>query len=89
MSRARQLRSAFLIISLVIMGILSLWFGRFLPGAAGELFARVFHIITTPIILEISFGLLGIMIVMAIAHYHEKNADEWVEMDFPDEPKDH
>jgi hypothetical protein len=88
MSSARQLRHSLLIISLVIGGILLLWFGRFLPGAAGELFARLFHILTTPIILEISFGALGIFIVLAIAHYHEKNADEWVEMDFPDEPKD-
>jgi hypothetical protein len=39
----------------------------------------------TPIILEISFGVLGLMIVVALAHYHETKADEWVEMDFPKE----
>lgn len=88
MSQRRQIRSAAFIFGGIIAGILGLWFGRFLPGVPGELFARVFHIITTPIILEISFGVLGIIIVMALAHYHEKRADEWVEMDIPDEPKD-
>jgi hypothetical protein len=89
MSNARQLRNALLIIGGVILGIISLWAGRFLPGSAGEVLARIFHIITTPIILEASFGILGIMIVMALAHYNEKRADEWVEMDFPDDKKDH
>lgn len=89
MSNARQLRSALLIIGGVIFGIIGLWAGRFLPGTVGEVMSRVFHIITTPIILEASFGILGIVIVMTLAHYHEKNADEWVEMDFPDEKKDH
>lgn len=88
MSRARQLWNSFLIISTIIGALVGLWAGRFLPGKTGELFARVFHILTTPIILEISFGVLGIIIVMALAHYHEKNANEWVEMDIPDEPKD-
>ena len=89
MSRARQLWNSFLIISTIIGALVGLWAGRFLPGKTGELFARVFHILTTPIILEISFGVLGIIIVLALAHYHEKNANEWVEMDVPDEPKEH
>jgi predicted membrane chloride channel (bestrophin family) len=88
MSNARQLRNALLIIGGVIFAILSLWAGRFLPGTLGEVMSRVFHIITTPIILEASFGILGIVIVMTLAHYNEKRADEWVEMDFPDEKND-
>ncbi|MFM2170531.1 MAG: hypothetical protein RI957_760 [Verrucomicrobiota bacterium] len=88
MSNARQLRHAALIIGGVILGIISLWAGRFLPGTAGEVLARIFHILTTPIILEASFGVLGIVIVMTLAHYNEKNADEWVELDFPDDKKD-
>jgi hypothetical protein len=88
MNTFRQIRGFLLIIFGVIAGLLGLWSGRFLPGTAGEFFARIFHILTTPIILEISFGALGIMIVFALAHHHEKNADEWVEMDFPqDEEK--
>lgn len=74
-----------LIIGGVTLGIISLWAGRFLPGTAGEVMARIFHIITTPIILEASFGILGIVIVMALAHYNEKRSDEWVEMDIPDD----
>jgi Zn-dependent protease with chaperone function len=85
MSRARQLWSSFLIISIIIGAVVGLWAGRFLPGKAGELFGRIFHILTTPIILEISFGILGIIIVLALSHYHEKNADEWVEMEIPND----
>jgi len=85
MSRTRQLINAFLIIAAVIFGIIGLWAGRFLPGPLGSICAQIFHIVTTPIILEISFGILGILIVLALAHYHEKHADEWVEMDVPDE----
>lgn len=93
MSRARQLWNSFLIISIIIGAVIGLWAGRFLPGKAGEIFGRIFHILTTPIILEISFGVLGIIIVLALSHFHEKNADEWVEMDIPDDlntrdPKD-
>lgn len=86
MTRARQLWNSFLIISTIIGSVIGLWAGRFLPGKVGEIFARIFHIITTPILLEISFGFLGVCIVMALAHYHEKHANEWVEMDVPDEP---
>jgi hypothetical protein len=68
-----------------MMGLVGLWGARFLPDPIGGLCARIFHIITTPIILEISFGVLGICIVLALAHYNEKREDEWVEMDFPDE----
>jgi hypothetical protein len=88
MPNSRQLRNAILIIGGVALGIISLWAGRFLPGSAGEIMARIFHIITTPIILEASFGILGIVIVMALAHFNEKRADEWVEMDFPEDHKD-
>jgi hypothetical protein len=87
MSRLRQLTSALLILGTITSLVVGLWAGRFLPGKAGEFFARFFHLITTPIILEISFAALGIFIVIALAHHHEKNADEWVEMDIPDEPE--
>lgn len=89
MSRARQLWNSFLIISIIIGAVIGLWAGRFLPGKAGEIFGRIFHILTTPIILEISFGVLGIIIVLALSHFHEKNADEWVEMDIPDDLNTH
>ena len=85
MSRTRQLINAFLIIAAVMLGIVGLWAGRFLPEPLGSMCARIFHILTTPIIMEISFGILGILIVLALAHHHEKNADDWVEMDVPDE----
>jgi hypothetical protein len=85
MNTLRQLRGFLVIIFGLIAGLLGLWSGRFLPGTAGEFFARIFHIITTPILLEITFGVLGLMIVFGLAHYHEKKADEWVEMDFPKE----
>jgi hypothetical protein len=85
MTRRKQLLSAFLIIGFIMSALVGLWGARFLPDPIGGICARIFHIITTPIILEISFGALGICIVLALAHYNEKRADEWVEMDFPDE----
>lgn len=85
MSPLSQFFRAALIIAAVIIGIIGLWAGRFLPDPAGHLFSQIFHIITTPILLEISFSILGVIIVLIIAHRAEKNADEWVEMDFPEE----
>jgi hypothetical protein len=83
---AQFLRAAAIIAS-VMIGLVALWAARFLPGSLGRIFAWIFHVLTTPIILEISFAALGVVIVLAIAHRAEKNADEWVEMDFPDDEK--
>ena len=49
MSRTRQLINAFLIIAAVMLGIVGLWAGRFLPEPLGSICARIFHILTTPI----------------------------------------
>jgi hypothetical protein len=45
----------------------------------------IFHICTTPIIMEITLATIGIVIVVALAQYHEKHANEWIEMDIPDD----
>ena len=86
MPRLRQFLSALALIAAVAAGIVGLWLGRYLPGSAGELFQAMFRLLTTPIILEISFFSIGLLIVMALSHYHETRHNEWVEMDFPDEP---
>lgn len=83
MPRFQQFLSALAIIVAVATGIVAIWLGRYLPGAAGDLFQALFRLLTTPIILEISFFALGLLIVMALAHYQETRHSEWVEMDFP------
>ncbi len=85
MSSLRQFAYASLVIGSVMLLVIGTWAGRFFPDPVGPIFARIFHICTTPIIMEITFGALGIVIVVALAHYHEKHANEWVEMDIPDD----
>lgn len=87
MSSFRQFLQAATVIASVMIGLVGLWACRFLPGSFGRTCAWIFHVLTTPVILEISFAALGIIIVLIIAHRAEKNADEWVELDFPDDEK--
>ncbi len=89
MTRFRQFLSALAVIAAVAAGITGLWLGRFLPGTAGELFQAMFRFLTTPILLEISFFGIGLLIVMTLAHYHETRNNEWVEMDIPDDSTPH
>ena len=85
MSSLRQFAYASLIIFSVLMLVIGTWAGRFFPDPVGAIFARIFHICTTPIIMEITLATFGIVIVVALAQYHEKHANEWVEMDIPDD----
>ena len=85
MTSLRQFTYSCLVIFAVLALVIGTWAGRFFPDPAGAIFARIFHICTTPIIMEITLATIGVVIVVLLAHYHEKNANEWVEMDIPDD----
>ncbi len=54
-------------------------FGRLLPGLAGEWFARMGSILTTPFLMEFSLAVLGLVLVLTINHWRQKReGDEFV-----------
>lgn len=63
------------------LGLL-LVFGRHLPGLAGEFFARVVGMVTTPFILETTLCILGFVVVMTLNHWRQwREGDELVYLD--------
>ena len=54
-------------------------FGAHLPGVAGEFFARVLGIVTTPFILETTLCILGFVIVLTLNQWRQlREGDEFV-----------
>lgn len=73
----------------IIVGILAIFavggillilaIGRFLPGFAGEWFAALSGIVTTPFFMEASVAILGLLAVLTINHIrHRREGDECV-----------
>lgn len=63
------------------LGLL-LVFGRHLPGLAGEFFARVLGMVTTPFILETTLCVLGFVVVMTLNYWRQwREGDELVYLD--------
>jgi hypothetical protein len=53
-----------------------------MPGFIGEVFAMFAGFLSTPVLLEISFFVLGLLIVLAINHWrHKREGDEFVYLD--------
>ncbi|QJE98499.1 hypothetical protein [Luteolibacter luteus] len=70
----------------VLAGVLCvgllLVFGRHLPGLAGEFFARILGMVTTPFILETTLCVLGFVIVMTLNYWRQwRDGDELVYLD--------
>lgn len=66
---------------LTCIGLL-LVFGRHLPGLAGEFFARVLGLVTTPFILETTVCILGFVVVMTLNYWRQwRDGDELVYLD--------
>jgi len=69
--------SLLLSLAMIVPGILVGW--RYLPGVLGEWIGTMIGIATTPFILETSFAILGLMIVLALNTYRRhKDGDEFV-----------
>lgn len=64
-----------------------IWYGRSLPGFAGECFALVAGIITTPFLMEASFIILGLLLVMLLNYWRlRRDGDEFVYLDQAEGP---
>lgn len=81
-SRRRQLLGGTAALGFVSLVVLTLWLGRFVPGFIGEWFGVVAGIATTPILMEASFLVLGLLVVMTVnAWNNHRDGDELVYLD--------
>lgn len=82
-NRAKQIAvGGIIIVSLMTSVVCLLVFWRFIPGWVGESVGRVAGLISTPFILEISFFVMGLGIVVLLNSWRRKKAgDEFVEFD--------
>jgi hypothetical protein len=89
--RKRQVAIGALVIAGVAGLFLLLVMSTGLPGVAGEFFARIVGIVTTPFLLEATMIILGFLIVILLNHWrHQREgADELVYLDeVKDAPKE-
>ena len=85
--RVKQVLGGIGAIFLVCAIIGLIWYGGTLPGFVGEWFAMVMGIITTPFLMEGSFIVLGLLIVISINHWRMKReGDELVYLDQAEGP---
>jgi hypothetical protein len=77
-------------VTVVVVGLLTGW--RHMPGVVGEWVGIVMGVMTTPFLLETSFFLLGLLIVIFLNNYRRhREGDEFVyleRVDGPDVPHD-
>jgi len=80
--RVKQVLVGIAAIFLVCGIVWFIWWGGTLPGFMGEWFAMVLGIITTPFLMEASFIVLGLLIVIAINSWRlHRDGDELVYLD--------
>jgi uncharacterized membrane protein len=79
-------------LSIAVVAVTSLVGWRLLPGLLGEWIGVIVGILSTPVFLEISFAILGLMIVLALNHWRQhKDGDEFVyleQVEGPNTPAD-
>ncbi|MFD0892707.1 hypothetical protein KBB96_14885 [Luteolibacter ambystomatis] len=86
--RVRQVLAAAAILGGVLVLTLGIRAASFLPGVTGEFFGMITGVLSTPVFLEISFFLMGFMIVLALNHWRmKKEGDEFVYLDQIQEPE--
>ncbi|RYD31804.1 MAG: hypothetical protein EOP85_22370 [Verrucomicrobiaceae bacterium] len=77
-------------LTILVPGLITGW--RFIPGFLGEWIGTVMGVLTTPFIMETSFFILGLVIVILINHWRQqKEGDEFVyleQVSGPGLPKD-
>ena len=86
--RKRQIAAGagiLLAIMIMVCGVLMGW--RHLPGILGEWLGVVVGVMTTPFFLELSFAVLGLVVVLMLNHWRQKRAgDELMYLEQVDEP---
>jgi len=69
----------------ILVGLI--WYGRNLPGFLGECFAMLGGIITTPFLMEASFIVIGLLIVMVLNYWRlHRDGDEFVYLEQAEGP---
>lgn len=77
--RVKQVAVALGLIGLVALMMIGIGLGGFLPGLAGEWFARILGIVTTPFLMEGSFIVLGFILVITLNLWRlHREGDEFV-----------
>jgi hypothetical protein len=80
--RKQQVIVGFCVVAGVAGLILLIAWARFLPGVGGEFFGRILGIISTPFLMEASFSVLGLVLVMALNIWRQRReGDELVYLD--------
>lgn len=80
--RVRQVGIGIAILAVVLIVSTAIRLLGTMPGFLGEVFAMFAGFLSTPVLLEISFFVLGILIVLAINHWrHKREGDEFVYLD--------
>lgn len=92
-NRGKQIAVGGVIIFLLMASVICLLvFWRYIPGWVGESVGRVAGLLSTPFILEASFFVMGLGIVVLLNSWRrKKDGDDFVEFDaqeFPAEDKD-
>jgi hypothetical protein len=78
--------SILLTLAVLVPGLLVGW--HYMPGFLGEWIGTIMGILTTPFIMETSFILLGIGIVVSLNHWRRiKQGDDFVYLDQVDGPQ--
>jgi len=86
--RFKQVAVGVVVLAIVLVVTLGVRLASFLPGIVGDFFGIITGILSTPIMLEISFFTIGLMIVFAINHWRMKrDGDEFVYLDQIPEPE--
>ncbi len=67
--------------------LLLIWLGMYLPGFAGEVFRKLAGMMWTPIIIDCSLFLLGVILVLSLNSFiRAKQGDEYVYLEQVDNP---
>ncbi|BCX50116.1 hypothetical protein HAHE_40240 [Haloferula helveola] len=76
-----------LIVSVGLLAIVC-WLARGLPGFFGEWFGVIAGIVSTPFLMEASFVLIGLMLVLAVNHWRQqREGDEFVYLEQVEGPE--
>ncbi|MEI8037249.1 MAG: Hpt domain-containing protein [Verrucomicrobiota bacterium] len=68
------------VLTVAFCGTLVGW--RHVPGLAGEWLGLIVGVMTTPFLLEASFVILGLTVVLVLNSWHRRRSgDDWVELD--------
>ena len=89
-TKTRSLILGFGVISIFFIGAIIVWAGAtFAPGLVGETFRFIAGILGTPVLMEISIGMIGtILLFFVLALQREKEGDDYMTIEVDEEETD-